>query len=87
MLILLLSLAFSGLVIGALGRLLVPGPNPMSLLATTGVGLGGAIIGGLVAHLVFSWRYRYSYGFGFVLSVLGAALIVALLARSRRSTS
>jgi uncharacterized membrane protein YeaQ/YmgE (transglycosylase-associated protein family) len=84
-LILLLSLAASGLIIGALGRLVVPGPNPMSLLATMGVGLGGAIIGGLVGHLVIGWRYRYSYGFGFILAVLGAALIVVLIERSRRT--
>ena len=60
MFFLLLSHAISGLIIGALGRLLVPGPNPMGLLSTAGVGLGGAIIGGIVGHLVIGWRYRYS---------------------------
>jgi uncharacterized membrane protein YeaQ/YmgE (transglycosylase-associated protein family) len=84
MLILLLSLIVSGLIIGALGRLLVPGPNPMGLLMTAAVGIGGAVLGGLIGHLVIGWRYRYSYGFGFVLAVVCAALIVALIERSRR---
>ena len=85
MLFLLLSLAVSGLIIGALGRLIVPGPNPMSLLATIGVGISGAIIGGLVGRFAFTWRYGYSYGFGFVLSVLSAAMIVVFIERSRRT--
>jgi uncharacterized membrane protein YeaQ/YmgE (transglycosylase-associated protein family) len=84
MFFLLLSLAISGLIIGALGRLLVPGPNPMGLMATAGVGLGGGIVGGLIGHVVIGWRYRYSYGFGFILSVLAAAGIVVLVERSRR---
>ena len=87
MLILLLSLAVSGLIIGALGRLLVPGPNPMGLLATAAVGIAGAIVGGIIGHLAIGWRYRYSYGFGFVLAVVCAALIVALIERSRRRTT
>jgi uncharacterized membrane protein YeaQ/YmgE (transglycosylase-associated protein family) len=87
MVILLLSLAASGLVIGALGRLLVPGPNPMGLVATAGVGLAGALLGGIIGHLVIGWRYRYSYGFGFVLAVLCAAVIVAWIERSGRHTT
>lgn len=86
MFFLLLSLAISGLIIGALGRLLVPGPNPMGLLSTAGVGLCGAIIGGIIGHVVIGWRYRYSYGFGFILSVLAAAGIVLLIERSRRTS-
>ena len=84
MLFLLISLAVSGLIIGSLGRLVVPGPNPMSLWATAGVGIGGGILGGIFGRLVFGFRYYYAYGLGFILSVAGAALIVVLLDRSRR---
>jgi uncharacterized membrane protein YeaQ/YmgE (transglycosylase-associated protein family) len=84
-LILLLSLAVSGLIIGALGRLLVPGPNPMGLITTAGVGLAGALIGGVIGHFVIGWRYRYSYGLGFILAVLSAAAIVLFIERSKRT--
>jgi len=42
----LLGLALGGLVIGALGRLAVPGPDPMPLWTTILLGIGGAIVGG-----------------------------------------
>jgi uncharacterized membrane protein YeaQ/YmgE (transglycosylase-associated protein family) len=42
----------SGLIIGALGRLVVPGPNPMSIGVTILIGIGGAFIGGIVGTLL-----------------------------------
>jgi uncharacterized membrane protein YeaQ/YmgE (transglycosylase-associated protein family) len=48
----LLSLLIVGLVIGALGRLIVPGPNPIGLWATLGVGLAGAILGGVIGAFI-----------------------------------
>jgi uncharacterized membrane protein YeaQ/YmgE (transglycosylase-associated protein family) len=60
-----------GLVIGALGRLAVPGPDPMPIWLTILIGLVGAFLGGAIA---------VSMGFGgggiFVISVLVATLIV-----------
>lgn len=85
MLFLLLALALSGLLVGALGRLVVPGPNPMGILQTMLVGLAGSFLGGLVGRLVLGWRYRYSYGLGLVLSVAFAALIVWYLDPRRHS--
>jgi uncharacterized membrane protein YeaQ/YmgE (transglycosylase-associated protein family) len=85
-LFLVLALAVSGLVIGALGRLVVPGPNPMGIFQTILVGLGGSFLGGLVGRLVFGWRYGYSYGLAFVLAVLATALIVYLVQRPRRGS-
>jgi uncharacterized membrane protein YeaQ/YmgE (transglycosylase-associated protein family) len=73
----LLSLVLSGLVVGALGRLAIPGPNPMSLGQTILVGIAGSFLGGLVGYLLVG------NGGGFILSVLGAALIVWLLERRR----
>jgi len=46
-------LALSGLVIGALARLLLPGRDPMSLLETMLAGIGGSLIAGLIAYYVF----------------------------------
>lgn len=41
-----------GLLIGVLARLVLPGPDPMSWLATMGYGLGGSVVGGLISRLV-----------------------------------
>ncbi|MGH9165990.1 MAG: GlsB/YeaQ/YmgE family stress response membrane protein [Acidimicrobiales bacterium] len=73
----LLSLILSGLIVGALGRLAIPGPNPMTIPMTILVGIGGALLGGLVGALLFNRSG------GIILAVLGAALIVWLIDRSR----
>lgn len=65
------AILVSGLIVGALGRLAVPGPDPMPLWLTVAIGIIGSILGGIVA---------LSLGFGvggvFVLSVLAATVIV-----------
>lgn len=77
MLVFILALVLSGLVVGALGRLAIPGPNPMSIGMTILVGIGGSLLAGLVAGLLFN------RGAGLILSVLGAAFIVWLMDRGR----
>ena len=72
----LILLAVSGLAVGALGRLAIPGPNPMTVGMTILVGIGGSFLGGLVGRLLFG-------GGGIILGVLGAALIVWLLQRNQ----
>lgn len=68
-----LSLLLIGLIIGALGRLALPGPNPMGILMTILCGIGGAFAGGLIGNAL---RLR---SFTFVLSVLCAAGLVYLV--------
>lgn len=46
------SLAVVGLIIGGLGRLIVPGPNRIGLLGTLGVGVTGAVVGALIGGLL-----------------------------------
>jgi uncharacterized membrane protein YeaQ/YmgE (transglycosylase-associated protein family) len=48
-----IGLALTGLVVGALARLLLPGRDPMSLLETMLAGVGGSLIAGLIAYYVF----------------------------------
>lgn len=48
----LISLIVVGLVIGGLGRLIIPGPNPIGLAATAGVGLAGSILGAIVGAVL-----------------------------------
>ena len=77
---LILALILSGLIVGALGRLAIPGPNPMTIPMTILVGLGGSFIGGIVGRLLFG-----NNGGGLILSVAGAALIVWLIQRRQHS--
>jgi uncharacterized membrane protein YeaQ/YmgE (transglycosylase-associated protein family) len=46
------SLVVVGLVIGALGRLVVPGPNPIGIGMTIVIGVVGAILGALIGGLI-----------------------------------
>jgi uncharacterized membrane protein YeaQ/YmgE (transglycosylase-associated protein family) len=84
-LFLILSICLGGLIIGALGRLVVPGPDPMGIGMTILVGIGGSIIGGVIGRLIWGPRMLGYHVVGIiVLEVAGAALLVYLL-RGRRS--
>jgi uncharacterized membrane protein YeaQ/YmgE (transglycosylase-associated protein family) len=72
MLGLIIFLALWGLVVGALARLALPGPDPMSIWMTIALGLAGSFIGGLLAGLLW---HRAA---GFVFSVLGSMLLLYL---------
>jgi uncharacterized membrane protein YeaQ/YmgE (transglycosylase-associated protein family) len=71
----LISLIVVGLIIGALGRLIVPGPNPIGLPMTLGVGLAGsilgAIIGGVLGLGVISIVFELAIAAGLVYVVSG----------------
>lgn len=64
-----------GLVAGALARLALPGPDPMGLLATIGLGLAGSLVGGVVSYLLLG------YAGGIVISIAGAILVLYLYRR------
>ncbi len=70
-----ISLAVVGLIIGGLGRLIVPGPNRIGLLATLGVGVTGAIVGALIGGLLglglFSIVFELAISAGLVYLVSG----------------
>lgn len=74
----LIWLAITGLVIGALARLALPGPDPMGIGQTILVGLGGSFIGGLITSLL-TGRNAWS----FLVAVAVATGIVYLIRRSR----
>jgi uncharacterized membrane protein YeaQ/YmgE (transglycosylase-associated protein family) len=72
MLTLIIVLALEGLVVGALARLALPGPDPMSIWMTIVLGLAGSFVAGLIAGLLWHRATR------FVFSVLGAMLLLYL---------
>ena len=66
-----------GLFVGALARLLLPGPDPMSLGTTALIGVAGSLLAG-----VFSWYVLHRHGAGLLLSLVFSMILVALYRRS-----
>ncbi len=78
-----LSLVIAGIVFGFLGRLAIPGPNPMSVGMTILVGIGGSFLGTIVG-VILGARPEHNVWLFFVLQVLGAAAIVWFISRRSR---
>ena len=76
-------LALIGLIVGAVARVLVPGPTPMGILGTIGAGIAGAFIGGFIGRLLFGPNLTSLWSF--VLSVLAATAVVWLVSGRRRT--
>ena len=74
----LILLALSGLIVGALARLALPGKDPLSLWQTMLVGWVGSFGAGLLSLLVFGRNVG-----GITLSILGATVIMYFVRRSR----
>lgn len=66
----LLSLLLTGLVVGALARLAVPGPDPMPWWATILLGIAGGFLGGGIGLALLG---------GVVGAVLGSVVAASLL--------
>jgi uncharacterized membrane protein YeaQ/YmgE (transglycosylase-associated protein family) len=78
-----------GLLVGLVARLLMPGRDPMGLLATMALGCAGSLLGfwfGRVLGLYHSTERIQSAGF--VMSLIGAVVVLligrALMGRRRR---
>lgn len=78
MLFQILGLIVIGLVIGALARLVKPGRQRIGLLMTLLLGVGGAIIGGVVAGLLGTGSIFELDFLGFVVAVIAAVLLIGV---------
>ena len=67
-----------GLVIGALARLLKPGRQRMSILATMLLGVAGAIIGGLIADWLDVGSITELNFWGFLFALIVAVLLIGV---------
>ena len=71
----LLGIAITGLVVGALARLALPGPQALGWLGTILYGIAGSLIGAIVADVLdFGWLLQ------FVLAIAAAAVLIAVFA-------
>jgi uncharacterized membrane protein YeaQ/YmgE (transglycosylase-associated protein family) len=73
-----LGLIAVGLVIGVLARLLQPGRQRMSILATMLLGVAGAVIGGLIADRLDVGSITELNFWGFLFALLAAILLIGV---------
>jgi uncharacterized membrane protein YeaQ/YmgE (transglycosylase-associated protein family) len=74
-----IGLLFTGLIVGALGRLLLPGRDPMSIFQTIMLGIAASLVAGLIAYYAFDEKE----GPGFLFSVICAVGLVYLVRKMR----
>ncbi|MCC9196746.1 GlsB/YeaQ/YmgE family stress response membrane protein [Arthrobacter sp. zg-Y820] len=68
----------AGLVIGALARLVKPGKQNLSLLATLILGLVGSVVGGVIANLLDTGDIFELNILGFIVAVVAAVLLIGV---------
>ena len=78
----LLWLALTGLVVGALGRLVLPGRQNISGLMTVLVGIGASLLGGILANVFdVGWLVQFIVAVG--LAAIGITLFASSEQRRR----
>ena len=75
-----------GLIVGGLAKLIMPGRDPGGIFVTMMLGVAGAMVAGLIGRLI--GLYAQGEGAGFIMSTLGAILLLAIyrLATRRHSS-
>ena len=82
MLIVIIAWLLIGLVVGGLGRLLVPGRNRIGLLLTILIGIVGSVAGGAVTRAMAGGGHDL---LSFLVSLVIAAVLVGLIGGTRRT--
>jgi uncharacterized membrane protein YeaQ/YmgE (transglycosylase-associated protein family) len=65
-----------GLVVGIIAKLLMPGRDPGGFIVTILLGIAGALLGGFVGRAM--GFYEANQGAGWLMSILGAVILLAL---------
>ncbi len=71
-----------GLVVGALAKLIMPGKDPGGIIVTIILGIAGSFLGTWMGRLL--GLYREGQGAGFIMSLIGALLLLAIYHFIRR---
>ena len=80
-----LSWILFGLVVGVIAKLLMPGRDPGGFIITILLGIAGALIGGFVGRAM--GFYGPSEGASWLMSILGAIILLALYRMMVRRTA
>jgi uncharacterized membrane protein YeaQ/YmgE (transglycosylase-associated protein family) len=68
--------AIIGLIVGALAKFLTPGKDPGGIWITMALGIAGSIVATYLGQLT-GW-YRQGQSAGFIMSVVGAIVLLAV---------
>ena len=71
-----LSWILFGLVVGVIAKLLMPGRDPGGFIVTILLWVAGALIGGFIGRAM--GLYQTNEGAGWLMSILGAIVLLAL---------
>ena len=71
-----ISAIIIGLIVGALAKFIMPGRDPGGIIVTILIGIAGSFIGTFIGRAV--GLYRQGQGAGFIMSFLGAVLLLWL---------
>ncbi len=74
--------AIIGLIVGAIAKLLTPGKDPGGIWITMAIGIAGSIVATYLGQLI-GW-YRAGQTAGFIMSIVGAVLLLILYRYIRR---
>ena len=75
----LILLAISGLIVGGLARLALPGPDPMGIGTTILIGIAGSFLGGALSYALFGGGEDGAFHpAGWIASILGAVVLLFL---------
>ncbi len=76
-----------GLVIGAIARLLVPGPDPMGLVGTWLLGIAGSLVGGFLGYVLLGADIDDGpvQAAGFFGSIIGAVILLLVFRLTGRN--
>ncbi len=80
----LIAAIFIGLIAGFIGRALLPGPDPMGVVATIAVGIVGALVGWVLFTYVLGIGDDDKFDLGGILGAIVGTMLVLLALRAVR---
>ncbi len=73
-----------GLIVGVIAKLLMPGRDPGGMIVTICLGIVGALVGGFIGRLL--GFYQAGQSAGYIMSVIGAIVVLFIYRRLVRAT-
>jgi uncharacterized membrane protein YeaQ/YmgE (transglycosylase-associated protein family) len=80
-----LWVALIGLIIGAVAKLLMPGKDPGGIIITMLLGIAGSVVATWLGRVLGMYGAQQSAGF--IMSVIGAIILLAIYHMFRRRTA
>lgn len=74
-----------GLLVGAVAKLLMPGKDPGGFVITILLGIAGSLVGTFLGRSL--GMYQEGQSAGFIMSVIGAIILLAIYHFARRRTA